>query len=659
MARVAHDSQDDQVGCRLECYDHGIDMWLHPWHRQSDQCFLEPIFFDDLTVQSRQERLSALTAIVHRVAAELPAEAAVQEVRVRLNKSAMYLETASGLAVQVPLCLSEVAYAVGTTCSVIALAARQYHRCGLPLWGGLGRQPAAASVWGAWLFVVAGAQQDTFHELLNMFGECGVVRHDFHETFVLDTQSLASGAHGSVHMAHARHRSERSWAAKVLPLETRGREQRVDNEIKVFLRAQGHPNVVRFRGVFLSGGEKPCQIILMDICGRGDLQQRVQANGPLAEREALEVLLGVLSALVHVHALGLVHRDVKASNILFSQSGQPQLTDFGIATCVIDDAAMDACCGTLGYAAPEVFIVNWPKDERQDVFSAGAVLYYMLLAVPPFVQQGLDRKAIIRRTRECAVTFDARAVSSDVERLARSLLVRRPINRPRAVEARAYLRQLLSDWSEDTQQLLGPAVSPTGQAEGIQHNVAPGSWLMATDGLKDQPQHGLARESWLVAPDDLKERAQLKQAGASVEAETQLRPVSPCTEQARPDHSLEHVLPKPACLSAGSRFCALKEQQDQPLVTPSTPSTGTWLADDSSDPEEQAQFRPASPPLRKSWLPRFGLFKRAGLSPTRGKAAIDPATSRRPGRAATDKTPSRYHLSSGRFVAFVRSRSVA
>ena len=82
--------------------------------------------------------------------------------------------------------------------------------------------------------------------------------------------------------------------------------------------------------------------------------------------------------------MGIVHRDVKAENIVLSEHGAAVLSDFGIAARLTDQEAMGQRCGSPGYAAPELLTPKERYCEKVDVFAVGVVLYFLLSCMLPF-----------------------------------------------------------------------------------------------------------------------------------------------------------------------------------------------------------------------------------------------------------------------------------
>jgi serine/threonine-protein kinase len=120
------------------------------------------------------------------------------------------------------------------------------------------------------------------------------------------------------------------------------------------------------------------------IRGRS-LLERIKDGGPLDVEYAVKVAAGVGAALDALHELGIVHRDVKAANVLLDESGDAMLTDFGLAKgrayTVLTKAGQ--VMGTLDYLAPEL-IRGEPATKATDLYALSCVVYECLVGIPPF-----------------------------------------------------------------------------------------------------------------------------------------------------------------------------------------------------------------------------------------------------------------------------------
>jgi serine/threonine-protein kinase len=130
-------------------------------------------------------------------------------------------------------------------------------------------------------------------------------------------------------------------------------------------------------------------LVMQYVPGRS-LQARVDEDGPLATDEILRIGMQAAAGLAAAHRQGLVHRDVKPSNILLEDTVERAvLTDFGLAR-TFDDASLThtgILAGTPHYMSPEQ-ATGAPIDPRSDLFSLGAVLYFMATGNPPFRAAG-------------------------------------------------------------------------------------------------------------------------------------------------------------------------------------------------------------------------------------------------------------------------------
>lgn len=144
-------------------------------------------------------------------------------------------------------------------------------------------------------------------------------------------------------------------------------------EIKM-MRAVNHPKVTKLFEIF--EGEQ-FVYLLCDLYQGRDLWTEILEKGAQSEPKALTILQQLLEALVYLHSMKIIHRDVKPENVLFRSSKnitQLGLVDLGFATYEKDFQKLFVRCGTPGYVAPEV-LDDKPYDCKADVYSAGIVFY--------------------------------------------------------------------------------------------------------------------------------------------------------------------------------------------------------------------------------------------------------------------------------------------
>src|SRR5262249_12476582 len=125
----------------------------------------------------------------------------------------------------------------------------------------------------------------------------------------------------------------------------------------------------------------------MEFCEGGSLSRRLREKPPQVE-ESVRLVEALARAVHQAHQFGIVHRDVKPSNVLLTGDGMPKLTDFGLAKRLDeDDAALTisgAIIGTPHYMAPEQAQGRREIGPAVDIYGLGAMLYECLTGRPPF-----------------------------------------------------------------------------------------------------------------------------------------------------------------------------------------------------------------------------------------------------------------------------------
>jgi serine/threonine-protein kinase len=143
-----------------------------------------------------------------------------------------------------------------------------------------------------------------------------------------------------------------------------------------------HPNVAR---VYDFGRDGGAPFLVMELLEGETLAARL-ASGPLPPAEAARVAAAVADALDAAHRRGIVHRDVKPSNVMLTRDGEVKVLDFGIAAAA-DETHSTTGSGiyaTVAYVSPER-VAGEPATPASDLYSLGAVLYELLCGRPPFL----------------------------------------------------------------------------------------------------------------------------------------------------------------------------------------------------------------------------------------------------------------------------------
>jgi eukaryotic-like serine/threonine-protein kinase len=173
-----------------------------------------------------------------------------------------------------------------------------------------------------------------------------------------------------------------------------------------------HPNLVHLLD---RGEDARGPYLVMELVEGENLKTRVRREGPLPPAEAARVCAEVGRALAYAQAQGVVHRDIKAQNVLITPDGAVKLADFGIARSLDSDGQpgitrTDMLVGSADYLSPEQ-ADGRPVDARTDVYSLGIVLYECLTGTLPFHGDGFVAIAM----KHCAEPLpDPRAVDPAV-----------------------------------------------------------------------------------------------------------------------------------------------------------------------------------------------------------------------------------------------------
>ena len=201
-------------------------------------------------------------------------------------------------------------------------------------------------------------------------------------------EQLGEGGMAIVYKAYDT-RLESDVAVKVIRIERLAPEilqramKRFEREAKSLAQLT-HPNLVKV----LDYGEYEGQpYLVMPYLPGGTLKQKMKGR-PMEWQIAARLLIPIARALDYAHKRGLIHRDVKPSNILITESGEPMLTDFGVAKIIDEEATVDltgtsAAVGTPEYMAPEQ-ATSKNLDHRADIYALGIVFYEMVTGRRPF-----------------------------------------------------------------------------------------------------------------------------------------------------------------------------------------------------------------------------------------------------------------------------------
>ncbi len=277
---------------------------------------------------------------------------------------------------------------------------------------------------------------------------------------------IGSGGMGQVFLAeHVR--MQRRVALKVLRSDRMGDAAALDrfyDEVRAASRVM-HPNTVT---AFDAGEDGGIHFLVMEYVEGVTLTKLVAKNGPLSPGMAASIIRQAALGLLHAHRNGIVHRDVKPGNLIRSVDGTIKVLDLGLAQIsnvlwsedgreigrVQDPGTFykrkGKLVGTLAYMSPEQLETPDEVDPRSDIYSLGAVLFFLLAGKPPFPGEYLDQ---VYGHRHGEIP-DLMQVRSDVD-LGLANIVRRMLAK-RLSERYASLDEVIEDLGVYAEESHGP-----------------------------------------------------------------------------------------------------------------------------------------------------------------------------------------------------------
>lgn len=277
---------------------------------------------------------------------------------------------------------------------------------------------------------------------------------------------LGEGGMGEVYLAQDP-RLGRQVAIKLLPASYQYDPDRRGRFLKEARSASAlrSPNIA---AIYDIGEHDGAMFIVMEYV-EGDVLSRRIERASLSTREVMDIAIQVSDALDEAHTLGIIHRDVKSSNLIISPRGMVKMLDFGLAKVIESDAPIDSSeltvslgqqtaygtvMGTVSYMSPEQAL-GQRLDHRTDIFSLGVVIYEMLTGRLPFVG-GTANEIInnIVHSEPVAIARFNYNVPEELERIVRKCLEkeasrRYQLTRELATDVRNLIRDIDSGAGTD------------------------------------------------------------------------------------------------------------------------------------------------------------------------------------------------------------------
>lgn len=239
----------------------------------------------------------------------------------------------------------------------------------------------------------------------------------------------------------------RRVALKILPRRI-GRDPAARDRFLSEARAVAaldHPNIVQAYSV---DNERDRYYLVMEFVDGSDLEELVKKDGPLKFATAAEYICQAAEGLAHGHERGMVHCDIKPSNLLVNKQGVVKLVDLGLARAAgrdVDDGSSDErVIGTVDYMAPEQGLESNDFDHRADIYSLGCTFYFLLTGRPPFPGGSLHQRILKHQTQEPTPITKFRAdAPEELVEICQRMMAKSPDDR---YQSASELSELLAPW---------------------------------------------------------------------------------------------------------------------------------------------------------------------------------------------------------------------
>ncbi|XP_062901177.1 ribosomal protein S6 kinase alpha-5 isoform X1 [Mobula hypostoma] len=283
----------------------------------------------------------------------------------------------------------------------------------------------------------------------------------FYQHYDLDLKDSSLGE-GSFSICR-RCRNKKTGQEFAVKIVSKRMEVNTQREIAALKLCEGHPNIVKLHDVY---HDQLHTFLVMELLKGGELLERIRKKKHFSETEASYIMRKLVSAVSHMHDVGVVHRDLKPENLLYadeSDSTEIKIIDFGFARLKPpDNQPLKTPCFTLHYAAPEL-LKDDGYDESCDLWSLGVILYTMLSGKVPFQceEQTLtstSAEEIMKKIKQGDFSFEGeawRSVSQEAKELIQGLLTVDPNKRIKMSSLR------FNEWLQDGSQLSSnPLMTP-------------------------------------------------------------------------------------------------------------------------------------------------------------------------------------------------------
>lgn len=206
-------------------------------------------------------------------------------------------------------------------------------------------------------------------------------------------ETVGKGAYGSV--SKGKHIPTGNVVAlKIINLDTPDDDVAdIQREVALLTQLRDAPNVTKYYGCYMDG---PRVWIVMEFANGGSVLSLMKASkdGCIEEKYVSIIIREVLIGLAYLHKVPVIHRDMKAANVLVTTMGKVMICDFGVSALLTTmSSKRNTLTGTPYWMAPEVIEGVHAYDTKADIWSLGIMIYEMIKGVPP--HSNLDKFAVM------------------------------------------------------------------------------------------------------------------------------------------------------------------------------------------------------------------------------------------------------------------------
>lgn len=339
-------------------------------------------------------------------------------------------------------------------------------------------------------------------------------------------------------------KTSQEYAVKII---SKRMETNTQKEVAALKLCEGHPNIVKLYEIY---HDQLHTFLVMELLNGGELLERIKKKKHFSETEASCIMRKLVSAVSHMHDVGVVHRDLKPENLLFTDendNSQIKIIDFGFARLKPqDNQPLKTPCFTLHYAAPEL-LSHSGYDESCDLWSLGVILYTMLSGQVPFqcLEKSLtctSAEEIMKNIKKGDFSFEGEAwrnVSPEAKDLIKGLLTVDPNKRIKMNSLR------YNEWLQDGGQLSSnPLMTPDilGSSGAVVHTFVKATF----HAFNKYKREGFRLQNVEKAP--LAKRRKMKKTSTSTEtrsssSESSQSSSSQCQDKLSPTKALQATNP--------------------------------------------------------------------------------------------------------------------